>query len=254
MTEQTVFDVGDPITSKITLGVPPDGTTNVSIDVYRPDGTAIADPAISAFGGVGGDEKTAQFYATVDGTSSGATTAGVADGDWVVVWKVTGTGAAVAAKVYNVRPLPGSSLRPTWVPFLSEVADHVGRMTIDEVTPGNEIPLGTFNGLTTPNDAQAQRLTDAAAALISGRLPGMAVSVYPLARAVTALRAAASIARSFGRTTEDRDLAEALDRRADAEMLALIEAQGEVAAPGTPDALVPQYAFPVPVAWGDDYL
>lgn len=251
MTDQAVYDVGDPVTTTVTLAVAPDGTTVTAIDVYRPDGTAIAAPAIGAYVG---NTASAVFYATDDGTSGGTTTSGVADGDWVAVWRVTGTGAGVFPKVYNVRSLPGTSLRPTWVPFLSEVADHVGRLTVDEVTPGNEVPLGTFNGLTSPNDAQAQRLTDAAAALISGRLPDLAESVYPLARAVTALRAAASIARSFGRTPEDRDLAEALDARADAELLALIEAQGEVAAPGTPDALVPQYTFPTPVKWGDDYL
>src|ERR1041384_1946576 len=108
MTVQTVYDVGDPITTRLKLGVVPDGTTNVTLTVTRPDGTTIATPAISAWENV--DEKAAQFYATDDGTLTGRPAP--ADGDWLVVWKVTGKGANVAAKVYSVAPLPGTSTRP----------------------------------------------------------------------------------------------------------------------------------------------
>jgi hypothetical protein len=36
---QTVYDVGDPITSRLKLGVTPDGTTVATVAVQRPDGT-----------------------------------------------------------------------------------------------------------------------------------------------------------------------------------------------------------------------
>lgn len=248
---QTVFDVGDAITSRLKLGVVPDGTTVVTVDVLRPDGTAILDPVISAFENV--DEKVAQFYATDTG-AAGATTVDAA-GDWVVIWYVTGTGASVSPKVYNVRELPATATRPTWAPFLSNVADYVSWMTVDITTPGGEVPLGTFNGNTSPTDEQAHRLLDAAVSYVGAALGGtVAVSVYPIARAVAAIRAAAAIARSFARSAEDRAAADALDRRASADLLVLIQANADVGAPGSTGADVPVWGFPEPVAWGDDDL
>lgn len=111
---QTVYDVGDPITSRLKLGVTPDGSTVATVTLQRPDGTSVAITP----GAWVGDEKTAQFYATDDGTVSGTLLA--AAGDWLAVWKVTGTGASVTPKVYNVAPLPGTGTRPSWSPFLSE--------------------------------------------------------------------------------------------------------------------------------------
>jgi hypothetical protein len=112
-------------------------------------------------------ETTAQFYATDDGTASGTTLA--AAGDWLAVWKVTGTGASVTAKVYNVAPLPGTSTRPSWSPFLSDVADHVPFLTIDPTVPGSQVYLGTFTGWTSPTDEQAQRHIDRAVAIVGAR-------------------------------------------------------------------------------------
>src|SRR5690242_12370678 len=114
---QTVYDVGDPIPSRLTLGVTPDGTTSVTVAITRPDGTVVG--PFSPAGPVG-DEYTVQFFATDDGTASGTKVS--AAGDWLAVWTVSGKGASVTPKVYSVAPLPGAATRATWSPFLSDVA------------------------------------------------------------------------------------------------------------------------------------
>jgi hypothetical protein len=232
---QTVFYVGNPITSRLRLGVTPGGDTVTTLNVYRPDGA--------------GDEKTAQFYATDDGAAAG--TVAAAAGDWLVLWKVTGTGATVAPKVYSVAPLPGTSRRPPWSPFLSDVAKHIIRFTIDVINPGMEIPLGTFTGATNPTDEQAQDHIDEAAAGISARLGVMGEGSYPLAGTVTALRAAAAIARGFARSAQDIATADALDRRADAELEALIAVDAITSSPDELFTGRPYWSFPDPPAWAD---
>lgn len=246
---QTVFDVGDPITSRLSLGVTPDGSTVVAISVKRPDGTAITPPAIGPWENT--DEKTAQWYATDDGTAGGATTN--AAGDWLVVWTVTGTGANIAPKVYNVAPLPGTSTRVAWSPFLSDVADHVPHLTVDTTTPGSQLYLGTFTGDTTPSDEVAQRHVDSATALMRPAIPSITAALYPAARAVAALRAAASLARAYARRPEDLTTASALDSRADAAWKQLVTAAEQEGT--TPGAVgVPHWSFTEPVSWGDTNL
>jgi hypothetical protein len=242
---QTVYDVGDPITSRLTLGVTPDGTTTATPTVSRPDGTTITPTVITAFAG---DVKDCQFYATDDGTPAGAVTASA--GDWLVVWRISGTGANVIAKVYNVAPLPGTATRVTWSPFLSQVADHVPYLTVDTVTPGGQLYLGTFTGDTTPTDEQAQRHVDEAVALMRPAIPNITAALYPAARAVAALRAAASLARAFPRRPEDITAANSLDARADASWKILITAaQSEGTQAGAPG--VPHWSFPVAPTYGD---
>ena len=246
MSSQTVYDVGDPITSRISLGVIPDGTTNVTVAVYRPDGTAITPPAISAWDV---DAKTAQWYATDDATASGTTV--FAAGDWLAVWKVTGTGANVAAKVYNVAPLPGTSTRVAWSPFLSQVADHIPYLTVDTTTPGAQLFLGTFTGDTTPTDEVAQRHVDSATAMMRPAIALISPSLYPSASAVAALRAAASLARAYQRRPEDLALAAALDARADASWKALVTA-AENEGSGTATSVGnPHWSFPIAPTYGD---
>lgn len=251
MAGQTVYDAGDPITSRLKLGVTPDGSTQATVVVYKPDGTTLAGVAQT---GPAGDEYTAQWYTTATGLAGAAALAG----DWVVVWSVTGTGAATEAKVYNVRALPGpSNTRPTWTPFLSDVADFVPRLTVDMVTPGSELELGTFNGNTSPTDGQAQRITDGAVNSIAGRLPNLAPTLHGLAKVVAAQRAAASVLRAYPRSTnptQDLQAADALDRRADADMQVLVAAAADASGSSNTTALLPQYAFPAPVAWGDTNL
>jgi hypothetical protein len=236
---QTVFDVGDTITSRLSLGVTPDGTTNVSLAVTKPDGTTQVTTSVA--GPVNVDEYTAQWTATQPN-------------DYVAVWTVTGTGAGVQAKVYNVRPLPSpDNTRPTWAPFLSRVADLVPALTIDRTTPGSVTMWGTFNGNTWPTDEQAMRLVDAATRTINATLGTVAPALYPLAGDVAALRAAAAIQRAYPRNPADLATADALDRRADADMARLVTANSAAGAAVLASPLA-QWAFPSPVAWGDTNL
>jgi hypothetical protein len=235
---QTVYDIGDPITSRLKLGVTPDGTTAVTVAVTKPDGTS--QTVTGPTGPVNGDEWTAQW------------TAAMAN-DYVAVWTVTGTGAGVQAKIYNVRALPSASnTRPAWTPFLSDAADYIPRMTIDTTTPGSAIEYGTFNGNTTPTDEQAMRLVDAAAGSVLAATGALAVTVAGQAKTTAALRAAASILRADARNAADLATADALDRRADAELARLIAANS--AAGSSSVALVPEWSFPAPCAWGDTNL
>lgn len=244
---QTVYDVGDPITSRLKLGVTPDGSTVPSVVVKRPDGAAVA----AAPGAFVGDEVTVQFYATDDGTPSAPVLN--SGGDWLVVWTVTGTGASVTPKVYNVTPLPGTSTRPDWSPFLSDVADHVPFLTIDQSTPGSQVYLGTFTGYTSPTDEVAQRHIDRAASIVGAGFSTLtAAALIGMARTVTALWAAASLCRAYARDRSDQATADALERQAAAQ-LKILQTTVDNTGDSTLNALPVMFA-PDPVPWGDSYL
>lgn len=252
MAVQSVFDAGDPITSRLKLGVTPDGTTTVAVTVRRPDGTALTGLIVSAWGGTAGDEKTVQWYATNDGSAGAATD--LAAGDWLAVWTVGGKGASVSPKVYSVYPLPGTARAAAWMPFLREVADYVPWLTLDTATPGGDTFLGTFTGTTYPADEQAVRHVERVVRPISERWPDLPTTVYELARTYVTLRAAASLARAFPRTSGDTATADALDRQADTAWTSLVSAADDATTAPTATGQVPIYAFPVPVSWGDSYL
>lgn len=234
---QTVYDVGDPITSRLKLGVAPDVGTAVTVTVTKPDGAAQAGVAGPSRDGLT-DEYVAQW--TADYT---------AGGDYVAKWTVTGTGAGVQAKVYNVRPIPSARTRPSWSPFLSQVADYVPRLTIDTVTPGVAIPLGTFTGQTDPTDEQVMRLIDQAFATVAAPLVTVAPTLYDLATVVVSLRAAAAVQRAYARNPQDYAAADALDRRADSSYTVLSVANASATDPGGVPSL--EWSFPDPVPWGD---
>lgn len=250
---QTVYDVGDLITSRLDLGVTPDGTTVATFTVQRPDGVLIS--GLSATGWVG-QQKTVQFWATDDGTSTG--TKVHSSGDWLVIWSVTGTGSSVSAKIYNVRALPSpSESRPAWTPFLSDVADYVAYLTVDKTTPGQQVYLGTFTGNTVPTDEQVQRIVDRETQIVESATIGtfsMPTLLYPMASAVVALRAAAIIARTYQRTDEiDLRFANTLDAWAKTALEDLVKAVAEQGGgPGSGPA--PVGYFPDAPYWQDLYL
>jgi hypothetical protein len=246
---QTVFDVGDPITSRLKLGMTPDPVLTVaSVKVYRPTGVELLGLTASGWLGADGDEKTVQWFATDDGTAGGPTLA--AAGDWLAVWKVTGPGAAIAPKVYNVNPLPSTGTRPVWSPFLSDVADHVPWLTVDTATPGSQVYLGTFTGWTTPTDEQAQRHVDNAVTVTGALLGTLPSGVYRLARTVAAVRAAAALARAFPRNRADLDTADQLAAQAATDLKVLTTA-AEVAGSSPPSNPLPVLIAPLPPWYGD---
>jgi hypothetical protein len=250
---QTVFDVGDLITSRLTLGVTPDGTTTATLVVTRPDGAVVTGIGTS---GWTADQKTAQWYATDDGLVGG--TKVHASGDWLAVWTVTGTGASVTAKVYSVRLLPSASeKRPVWTPFLSDVADYVPYLTVDTTTPGGQVYLGTFTGSTTPTDEQVQRILDREVSLLLTATVGISVmsaELYDTARTVAALRAATVLARTYPRQDNiDLRFATNLDAWAKAAFEQLVIAVSELGGgPGAGPA--PVGYFPDAPDWQDLYL
>lgn len=249
---QTVFDVGDPITSRLDIGVTPDGTTTASVVVQRPDGTVISGLVPTAFVG---SVKTVQWFATNTGVVGAATD--LAAGDWLAVWTVTGTGASVTPKIYSVSTLPTPGTRVGWTPFLSDVADYVAYLTVDTTSPGSQVFLGTFTGNTTPTDEQVQRIIDREVSIVEGMTVGitsMPTSLYSLASTVVALRAASIIARTYQRTNElDLRFATTLDAWAASALASLIAAVGELGGgPGAGPA--PVGYFPDAPYWQDQYL
>lgn len=245
---QTVYDVGDLITSRLKLGVTPDGTSVASVAVTRPDGSAITGLTPSGgWSGTDGDEKTVQFWATDDGTVSGTKLA--AAGDWLAVWTVAGVGASVTPKIYSVSPLPGTSTRVSWSPFLSDVADHVPFLTIDQRTPGSQTYLGTFTGWTSPTDEVAQRHIDQAASVVGAGFGLLTGALPRMARSVAALWAAASLCRAYARDRDARDLAAQLAAAASTELKVLQQAVENAGADSL--SAVPVMYAPLPVPWGD---
>lgn len=233
---QTVFDVGDPVVTRLKLGITPDGSTIAVVAVLKPDGSTLAAPPVT--GPVNTDEYTAQFAATLAG-------------DWVAIWTVTGAGAGVQAKVYNVRALPSASnTRPVWAPFLSDVGDFVPHKTRDLSSPGTDLILGTFTGATLPTDEQAHRVLDGAITTVAGVASPLDPALYDLARRAAAIRAAADIELAWPERASDMTTYDALNRRADAELARLKEAASHTTT--GPVATSPQWSFPDPPNWADD--
>jgi hypothetical protein len=240
----TVFDVGDVIATVLTVN-PFDGTTAATVAVTKPDGspqTLLTGPTSSG----GGQTWTATWAADhADG------------GDYSAVWTVTGVGRGTQAKVYPVRPLPmASDWRPAWSPFLSEVGDHIPTRTLDQSQPGVELFLGTFTGLTTPTDEQAQRHLDSAVSSVLGAAGTLVDDdgVLELARLVASLRAAAAIERAYPLSDRSLETAAALDARADAELKHLAAANSAAGAGSSAVVAFPSWQSPAAVSWGDDLL
>lgn len=134
-----------------------------------------------------------------------------------------------------------------WAPSLAQVADHIGRFTVDTNTPGSAVMHGTFTTTTSPTDTQAGRIITQVVEALETQLGTVATEVQPMARWVAALRAAAVIARSFARSADDVAVADSLDRRADAEQSRLVAV--DAATDGTPVDADPVFSFPPTTTW-----
>jgi hypothetical protein len=142
-----------------------------------------------------------------------------------------------------------------WAPSLSDVGRHIPTRTRDKTAPGTDTQLGTFNAHTTPTDAQAQQyIDDAVAGLIAtvGEPPTTVAEspeIQTAMRTFVEYRAAADIEIAYPNRQADLVTYDRLNARA-VDALATVKLVLAQAGTGLVD-VVPSWAFPAPVPWGD---
>jgi hypothetical protein len=169
---------------------------------------------------------------------------------WVLHWQVSGTGqSAEDVEVYVVAsPLAGG---PVWTPGRTRVANYVPHRTLARDTETHEL---TFNSQTLPDGVQVDRLIADAVAWITGRLGDIAEALHDDAAVCAAIWAAAAVERGYPAEQDEQSLQRARDLQALAERMRddLAVANQNPTDPGA--ILMPVYAFPAPVDWGDALL
>jgi hypothetical protein len=156
--------VGDSTTPFVFVA-PADVDTVASLAVYPPTGLSFI---ITATGGdlepiAGSDDLQQRWEADQPVTFT-------APGRWVLHWDVTGTGEGAEDLTVFVSPapLPGG---PTWAPGLTRVAVYVPRLTVDTITPGDGVELGTRTAYSpsTPCGRSTRRICGSAPPASSSR-------------------------------------------------------------------------------------
>jgi hypothetical protein len=142
----------------------------------------------------------------------------------------------------------------SWAPTLDGVARHIPTRTRDTRTPGKTTLAGTFTEATTPTAEQAQQDLDAAVRAIIAEVGDLPASpaIEAVARDAAEWRAAADIEVAYPDRSADVAVARDLDARAKDALARLKVALTEAGAGQVEDS--PQWAFPEPVPWGDEYL
>ena len=140
----------------------------------------------------------------------------------------------------------------TWAPTLEEVAGHIPTRTRDNNRPGSDALTGTFSTGTTPNQDQAQRITDAAVATVAAAVGVVTPGLVALARDAAGWRAAADIELAYPQRDADVSVYEQLDARAKVALERLLTAAEDQG--GGVEATLPVWAFPDPVWYGDENL
>lgn len=189
-----------------------------------------------------------------DGPGSYSVAPTLADaGDWLVTWTSTGPAEVDEVGIYAV---PAGQVA-SWAPTLRDVAVHVSSRT--RQVDSDNMPAGTFNGMTEPTGDAVQLLINSAVATVSG-FAGRPLmpAAYGLCATAAALWAAYWVELSA--PERDADVSVYAQLRADAEAMTkqatavnLGAGGGHEGAPdvdGVPDAY-PAYAFPEPPVWAD---
>lgn len=171
----------------------------------------------------------------------------VTAGRYRFVWTTTGTAAGVVVKSFDVFDPLGPD---TW-PTRAQVAKYVPMRTLpaDETS---DIPGTDFGGLSTPNGEQVDDHIAAAVGWVAARCGAVGDTLWAQAAEVAAVRAAGMIELSYPVRDADVNTAQALLAQADQMLTGLCEANEDVSSdPSLPGHVLPQWSFPVPVAWGD---
>lgn len=220
---------------------PGDGTTFATLTVTAPDGTE-TEPSVVAGTPSGGVVTLTAEAVTYDQA-----------GWWVLHWEVTGTGASAEdVRVFVVEsPVAGG---PTWTPGRSRVANYVPLRTLPRDI---ETHQSTFDSTTMPSGVVVDRLIADAVSTIQARTGDIADSLFDAASVVAAKLAACAVERGFPAQQTEQSLQRARDICQDAakSLDDLVRANQQPDDPGAGGTnLLPLYAFPAPVPWGDELI
>lgn len=222
------YEVRDPATGALT-----DATTTVA--VTKPDGTTLT-PA-----------PTPTHPATGTYDAAWLTTAA---GTWRWTWTATGAEQDVTDGAVYVWPV--GTVVP-WVPTRRQAAKYIAERTLP-ADQSTDVPLNDFTDATNPTAPQADEHIAAAVAWVASRVGTLGVSLYDDAAEVAAVRAAGMIELAYPVRNSDVDTATALLAQADRGRADLIFANEAAVGGDPPDGLLPVWAFPTPVTWGDQLI
>lgn len=219
---------------------PFDNTTAVTVTVVAKDGTTLNPTATT----------------TDSGHTWTATAVYAVDGKWVAYWTVTGTGAGKAEEEIWVSRAASPAAAVTWRPELWHVADFVPGRTLVGATDGYGNALQTFDNTTHPTGSSVQRLITGGCSWVLMKTGALdpAGSLDEAARATAAVYTAYAIERGYPDNSKEAATASDLWQQANQMRDDLWRANVAVTGTDTEDpnaALLPVFAFPEPVSYGD---
>lgn len=231
--------IGDVEVPDLTVD-PHDADTAVTLTVTLPDGTLL-DPAPNA---TTTDNGATWHTEPVRYTQAGA---------WILTWTVTGTGAGTAVRRVMVAASPTAG-GPTWTPGRSRVAHYVPGRTLDYDA---ETHVLTFTSTTRPTGLQVDQLIADAVAWVLAATGTVAASLYDMASATAAVRAAAFVELGYPDKAEDVSHGQILLAEAQRMLDQLVRANQAATGANPTDpgaALLPRFAFPAAPSWADTDL
>jgi hypothetical protein len=152
-------------------------------------------------------------------------------------------------------------VRPEWSPTTADVAAYVPTRTLDDypnpdaaTQPELGVPSPDFTEATTPTKFQVESFIDAAVAVVRSKFPLSNEFQTAIATQAAAVRAAAMVELSSPRTDSDVNVYQELMALYQGLVVDGVAASGAGAEGSVSGNLVPQWSFPVPVPWGDDFI
>lgn len=160
---------------------------------------------------------------------------------------------------------------PPWAPALTDVAALVPNRTVSQGAGAAPTPVinGTFTATTIPTADQVGLLIEQAVAWVTASTGTVAVTLYPVASAVAAMRTAGLVQTAYpvsdasygygGQGNAGDDVGARWFAQADAALKTLVVANlaaggGAGSAGASSAAVVGTYSFPLPPLWGDQLL
>lgn len=140
-----------------------------------------------------------------------------------------------------------------WTPGLPDIGAYVTSRTLDNSTPGDATPTGTFSQDTYPTDGQVAGLTPGGVEWVTAVTGPIDGTLTDLAKATAALRVAGLVELSFPLRDADVTNAQNLLDAATAQRADLASANIAITGVDPHEAaqLMPQWSQPSSPYWGD---